>query len=99
MDSTGMLELLVTVIAVFAIIMVVRKRYHSNLPLLFYLAAWIFTNATDRLVNPYVMFTGLICALVLRFEFMGTGFSKFVAFLTTGGLCLVAWNMISDVLG
>jgi len=94
-----MLELLVVTLAVFAIVMVLRKRYHSNLPLLFYLAAWVFTNATDRLISPYLMFSGLICALVLRFEFMGNGFSKFVAFLTTGALCLVAWTMITDVIG
>jgi hypothetical protein len=99
MDSTGMLELLVVVLAVFAVIMVVRKRYHSNLPLLFYLAAVIFTNATDRVVNPYIMYSGLIFALLLRFEFMGAGFSKFIAFMTCGGLGLVAWNMISDVIG
>jgi hypothetical protein len=99
MDSTGMLELLVVVLAVIALIMVIRKRYHSNLPLLFYLAAVVFTNATDRLVNPYLMYTGLCFALLLRFEFMGSGFSKFIAFMTCGALGLVAWNMITDVIG
>ena len=99
MDAVGMLELLVVVLAVFAIVMVVRKNYSSNLPLLFYLAAWIVTNSSDREVNPYLMYTGLTFALLLRFEFMGNSFSKFVAFFTTGGLCLVAWTMISDVIG
>ncbi|HXP85968.1 MAG TPA: hypothetical protein VN841_14690 [Bryobacteraceae bacterium] len=99
MDSTGMLELLVVLLAVVAVVMVIRKRYHSNLPLLFYLAALVFTNATDRNVNPYLMYSGLTFALLLRFEFMGVGFSKFIAFMTSGALCLVAWIMISDVIG
>lgn len=99
MDATGMLELLVVLLAVFAVFMVVRKRYHSNLPLLFYLAALVFTNWADRIVNPYLMYTGLVFALLLRFEFMGSGFSKFIAIMTCGGLSLVAWNMITDVLG
>jgi len=94
-----MVELLVAVIAVFAVAMVVRKNYQSNLPLLFYLAAVVVTNALDRPVNPYLMYGGLIFALLLRFEFMGVGFTKFIAFMTSGGLCLVAWSMISDVLG
>jgi len=99
MDSTGMLELLVVLLAVVAVVMVIRKRYHSNLPLLFYLAALVFTNATDRNVNPYLMYSGLTFALLLRFEFMGVGFSKFIAFMTSGALCLVAWIVISDVIG
>jgi len=94
-----MLELLVVLLAVVAVVMVIRKRYHSNLPLLFYLAALVFTNATDRNVNPYLMYSGLTFALLLRFEFMGVGFSKFIAFMTSGALCLVAWIMISDVIG
>jgi hypothetical protein len=99
MDSTGLLELLVVLLAVFAVVMVMRQRYHSNLPLLFYLAALVFTNWADRLVNPYLMYTGLVLALLLRFEFMGSGFSKFIAFMTCGALSLVAWNMIADVIG
>ena|SRR5579872_4043313 len=99
MDAMGMVELLVALIAVFAVSMVVRKRYSSNLPLLFYLAAMVVTNMADRQVNPYIMYGGLTFALLLRFEFMGAGFAKFVAFATSGGLCLVAWSMISDVIG
>jgi hypothetical protein len=99
MDSTGLLELLVVLLAVFAVVMVLRKRYHSNLPLLFYLAALVFTNWADRVVNPYLMYTGLVFALLLRFEFMGGGFSKFIAFMTCGGLSVVAWIMVTDVLG
>ncbi len=92
-----MTELLVVVLAVCAVIMVMKGRYSSNLPLLFYLVALIFTNMAGRELNPYLMYTGLISALVLRFEFMGRGFTKFIAFLTGGALCLVGWLMMSEV--
>ena len=98
MDAVGMLELLVVVLAVFAVVMMIRKQYHSNLPLLFYLAAWIVTTWADREINPYLMYSGLAFALVLRFEFMGKGVTKFVAFLAGSALCIVAWNMVADVL-
>jgi len=94
-----MVELLVVVLGVFAVVMMMRKRYNSNVPLLFYLAALVFTTSTDRIVNPYIMYSGLCFALLLRFEFMGEGFSKFIAFLAGGSLCVVAWVMITDVIG
>ena len=99
MDALGLVELLVVGLGAFAVFMVARKRYQSNLPLLFYVVALVFTSYTDRVVNPYLMYSGLVLAMLLRFEFMGDGFAKFIAFLTSGALCLVAWNMISDVLG
>ena len=94
-----MTELLVVALAAAAVFMVVRKRYQSNLPLMFYLVALIFTNLAHRELNPYIMYCGLGFALLLRFEFMGASVAKFVAFLTGGSLFLVAWLMMSDVLG
>jgi hypothetical protein len=95
---TNMTELLVVCIAVVAVIMLARKRYDSNLPLLFYFLAVLFTNSVDRQVNPAIMYGGLAFCLLLRFEFMGSGFSKLVAFLASTGLVLMIWVMMSDVL-
>jgi hypothetical protein len=94
-----MAELLVVALAICAVVVVMRKRYTSNLPLMFYLVALVFTNLADRVVSPYLMYSGLSLALLLRFEFMGAGFAKFVAFLNGGALCAVAWAMMSDVFG
>ena len=93
---TNMTELLVLVPAVIAVIMLMRKRYDSNLPLLFYFFALLFTNLFDRPVNPFLMYGSLAFALLLRFEFLNTGFSKFVAFLAGTGLCGMIWAMMSD---
>ena len=94
----NMTEVLVLCVAVVAIIMLLRKRYDSNLPLLFYFLAVVFTNAADRQVNPAILYTGLAFCLLLRFEFMGGGFSKFVAFLANAGLVVMIWVMMTDVL-
>jgi hypothetical protein len=45
-----------------------------------------------------ILYGGLAFCLLLRFEFMGSGFSKFVAFLANAGLVLMIWVMMSDVL-
>ncbi len=95
---TNMTELLVTVPAVFAVIMLMRKKYDSNLPLLFYFLAVLFTNWADRPVEPILMYGGLGFAMLLRFEFMNTSFSKFIAFFTQAGLTGVIWATWTDMM-
>jgi hypothetical protein len=76
-----------------------RKKYDSNLPLLFYFIALVFTNMTDRNVNPYLMMVGLGFALVLRFEFMNPSFTKLVAGLTTAAMGVIVYVFLVEVFG
>ena len=69
-----------------------------TVPLLAYVAIIAFSNATDRTLNPYLLYCGLMLTLVVRFEFMGTGFAKAIALMATGSLCVIIWMMIHDVL-
>lgn len=97
--ATNITELLVVVLVIVSVVLLMRKRYDSNLPLLSYIAVIAFTNAVEgRALNPFLLYAGLGLALVLRFEFMGTGFAKMVAFLATGLMCVITWIMMSDVL-
>ena len=89
--------LLVASLAVLAMVFLMRKKYDSNLPLLFYFIALIFTNMSDKTVNPYLMFVGLAFALLLRFEFMNSGFAKVVAFLATGSMGLIVYVFLVEV--
>jgi hypothetical protein len=100
-DSTpmNMTTLLVAALAVFAVIMLLRKRYDSNLPLFFYLIAVLFSNLTDRELNPFLLYGGLAFALLLRFEFLNQGFSKIVAFFATSSMCLIIYVLMSEVFG
>jgi hypothetical protein len=91
-------ELLVVSLAVVSMIMLLKHRYESNIPLLFYSVAVMFTNGVDRQVHPAILYGGLLFCLLLRFEFMGKKISKAVAFLANVGLVLMIWSMMSDVL-
>ena len=95
--SLNVTELLVVALAVVAALVVMRKRYDSNLPLLFYFVLIVFSNMSDREVNPYLLYAGLILAMILRFEFMGGGFVKFVAFMTAASLAIIIFAMVSEV--
>ena len=54
---------------------VMRARFTSRVdtpwPMLYYLILVIFVRANEGEFNNYWIFTGVICALFLRFEFMG----------------------------
>jgi hypothetical protein len=96
--SLNVTEVLVISLAVAAAIFMMRKRYDSNLPLLFYFVLVLFDNMSDRGTNPYLLYIGLILALLLRFEFMGGAFAKVVAFLATASLGVIIWMMVAEVL-
>jgi hypothetical protein len=88
-SSTNLTELLVACLAVVAAWLLLRKRYDSNMPLLFYFAVIMFNSMTEREVNPYLLYTGVVLAMLLRFEFMGTSFAKVVAMFSTAALCII----------
>jgi hypothetical protein len=96
--SLNVTEVLVIVLAVMAATMVLRKRYDSNLPLFFYFVLVVFNDMSDRGADPYILYTGLVLAMLLRFEFMGGGFAKFIAFLATASIGVIIWTMMAEVL-
>src|SRR5258708_3788564 len=95
---TNMTAILVVCLALVAIVFLLKKRYDSNLPLLFYFVAIMFTRLFDRPVNPLILYGGLAFALLLRFEFMGGTVMKIVNFLAMAGLLTVVCSLMSDVL-
>jgi hypothetical protein len=101
MDSTplNMTTLIVIALAVVALVPIMRKRYDSNLPILFYVVAVLFTNLTDREINFYLLYGGLSLTLLLRFEFMNTGFAKIVSVFATGSLGLIIYSFAEQVFG
>lgn len=54
---------------------VMRARFTSRIdtpwPMLYYLVLVIFVRAHEGEFNNYWIFAGVVCALFLRFEFMG----------------------------
>jgi hypothetical protein len=97
--SENITALLVATLALVAMYFLIRKKYDSNLPLFFYFIAMVFTNMSDKEVNPYLMFIGLAFALLLRFEFMNSSFSKVVAFLATASMGLIVYVFLVEVFG
>ena len=93
---TNMVAVLVSSLAFVGIFKLMGKRFDSNIPLLFYIFAVPYTSMFERPVHPAFLYGGLAFVLLLRFEFMGAGFSKMIAFFAGSGLCLMIWALLSE---
>lgn len=100
-DATpmNMTILLVVTLAIIAIILLSRGRYDSNLPLLYYSAALALSVLTDRGLPLILLYSGIAFALVLRFEFMGKGFTKFVGVVNSLAMGLTVVAFLDEVFG
>ena len=58
----------------------------SNIPIIFYIALIAYMQSTEGSVPFWLIGTGLVLALILRFEFMNNGFTRVVKFLELGAL-------------
>lgn len=96
---SNMITLLVCVPAFVALFFLLRGRIDSNLPLLFYSVALVKTSLSDQSINSYVLYAGLASALVLRFEFMGKGVTKFISFVTGTLIALAILSFVDQVFG
>ena len=100
-DATpmNMTILLVVSLALIAIILLSRGRYDSNVPLLYYSAALALSVLTDRGLPLILLYSGIAFALVLRFEFMGKGFTKFIGVANSIAMGLTVLVFLNDVFG
>jgi xanthine/uracil permease len=53
----------------------------------------------DRNLSPYLLYSGIAFALILRFEFMGKGFTKFIGILTSLAMGLTVLAFLDQVFG
>ncbi len=75
-----------------------NRPLESNWPLVYYLALVVYSKAFEGALDPAWVFTGVISALFLRFEFMGGAFLKFVRGLELLMLAYYSWRGCSLML-
>jgi hypothetical protein len=77
---------LLILLGLFVIYTRFKNWLQSNIPILFYIALIAFMQSTEGSVPFWLICTGLGLGLILRFEFMNNGFTRFVKFLEIGAL-------------
>jgi len=72
--STGLL----IIFGLFVLCIRMRSRVDSNLPVLFYIVMAAYVNTYGSGIPALPVYIGLVLTLMLRFEFMNTGFSRLI---------------------
>jgi hypothetical protein len=91
-SSFNVTTALLVVGALFVVYMRLRNWFDSNIPLLYYGLMVIYTNALDGLLSPWVVYLGIVLALLLRFEFMNLHCTRAVKSIELLVLTVIVWD-------
>jgi hypothetical protein len=87
-----------TVATVWLAIMRPRMRLDNSWPLFYYLGLVVYLNSLELVLNPYVVYVAVVCALLLRFEFMNERLIFFVRIIELGTLLHICWRLITAMI-
>jgi hypothetical protein len=75
-----------------------RLVSESNWPLVYYLAMVFYQKTGGHFLEANFIYAGVVCAMLIRFEFMSPGVVKIFRFIE--GVCLiyVIWRTLDFVL-
>lgn len=83
---------------VWLVLMRFRIRPDNSWPLLYYFCAVVYLNSFDLVLNPYVVYVAVICALLLRFEFMNERLVFLVRLIEVASLAHMGWRLFGALL-
>ena len=78
--------------ALLVVYMRLRDWFDTNVPLFFYSIMIVYTNALDGLLSPWVFYSGLALALLLRFEFMNLACTRAIKTIELLVLSIIVWD-------
>lgn len=86
-NASSVTAVLIIAFGVFVMYTFWKNWFDSNLSVIFYVVFFMFMKGIEAAAVPsWLIITGFGLALVLRFEFMNTGFTRFVKYLELGAL-------------
>ena len=80
-NASSVTAVIIILFGVFVMYTQWKGWFDSNLSVIFYVAFFSFMKSIDGVVPSWLMIAGFGLAMVLRFEFMNTGFTRVVKYL------------------
>lgn len=92
--------LAMAVIAITILLAYLRPKIppESNWPLLYFIGLVVYQKLCEDVLSPYPIFIGVVCAGMIRFEFMNLRFLKYFRWLELLMLVLVLWDLLGFIL-
>lgn len=88
----GVLSIIVFLVTLWFLIARPSLRPENNWPLIYYLGLVAYVRSLGTFVDPYVVAIAALFAMLIRFEFLSTGFVKFFRFVESVCLLYVLWR-------
>jgi hypothetical protein len=85
-NASSVTAVLIIAFGVFVMYTQWKNWFDSNLAVIFYVAFFSFMKSVDGVVPNWLMLAGFSLAMVLRFEFMNTWFTRVIKYLELGAL-------------
>jgi hypothetical protein len=89
---------LLVVGALFVVYLRIRNWFDTNVPLIYYGIMIVYSNALDGLLQPWVVYFGVILALLLRFEFMNLQFTRVIKGVEMLVLASIVWDCTAMII-
>ncbi len=88
----GVLSIIVFIVTLWLLIARPSLRHENNWPLIYYLGLVAYVRTFGSFIEPYVVYTAVVFAMLIRFEFLSTGFVKFFRLIESLCLLYVLWR-------
>ncbi len=75
-----------------------RMAMESNWPLFYYLAMVLYQKSGGQFLEANFIYAGVVCAMMIRFEFMSQGFVKVFRVIEAICLIYIIWRCLDYVL-
>ena len=85
-SAASVTAVLIIAFGVFVMYTQWKNWFDSNLPLIFYVVFFGFMQSVEGVVPFWLICVGFGLTLILRFEFMNTGFTRVIKYLELGAL-------------
>jgi hypothetical protein len=98
LTDSSLLAIAVMILTIWIAIARRKIPMESNWPLLYFIGLVVYQKLYPDVLDPYPIFMGVVCAGVIRFEFMNLRFAKFVCWVELLMFLYVIWRLLVFVL-
>jgi hypothetical protein len=95
--AANLTTLLLVAITIWVIYARFRMKLDTSWPLFYYLAVVAYSKTFPDLFSPIMVYIGVVCGLLLRFEFMGGFILQAVRAVELVVLAYFVWNCLGFV--
>ncbi len=92
----GVLSIIVFLVTLWMLIARPGLRPENNWPLIYYLGLVAYVRTVGTFIEPYAVYTAVVFAMLIRFEFLSTGFARFLRLVESVCLLYVLWRCFQN---